>query len=94
MAWSRALAMAAVVAIVIAHWPEDRWASITSQVGPSSTTSGTAVTSMVPVRASSTGISNTPMPWVSLPWRSPSDTQLATTAACPAENPSSPSTRR
>ena len=62
MAWSRALTMAASVAMVIAHWPEDRRASITSQVGPSSTTSGTAVTSMVPVRASSTGISNTPMP--------------------------------
>ena len=78
----------------MAHWPEDRWASITSQDDPSSTTSGTAVTSMVPVRAMSTGISNTPMPWVSLPLRSPSDTQDATTAACSAENPNSPSTRR
>ena len=94
MACSRALAMAASVAMVMAHWPDDRRASITSQAGPSSTISGTAVTSMVPVRASSTGISNTPMPWVSLPLRSPSETHRATTSACSAENPNSPSTRR
>ena len=90
----RALAMDASTAMVSAHCPDERRASITVQVGPSSATTGTAVTSRVPVRASSTGISNTPRPWVSLPLRSPSETQLATTRACSSEKPSSPSTRR